>query len=182
MTTGRLHTASYEVRALDPAVVRELRRRDDAGRAPRLVTHEQGGSPLRCCLRLSRPGERVALVAYAPLRRWAASTGADPGAYDEVGPVFVHPEPCLGRSETTIPAAVLGTRRVFRAYDCDGRIVGGRFLEWESHNAIARAQEALAELFADPGVAFVHARAVEFGCFTFEIRRPDQIAAASSTS
>lgn len=181
MTTGLLHTANYQVSPIDPAVVRELRRRDDAGRPPRVLTHEEGGSPLRCCLRLSLPGERVALVAYAPLRRWAASTGADPGAYDEVGPVFVHPEPCVGRNETTIPAALLGTRRVFRAYGWDGRIVGGRLLEWEAHNAIARAQEALAELFADPSVAFVHARAVEFGCFTFEIRRPGQISAASST-
>jgi hypothetical protein len=26
-------------------------------------------------------------------------------------------------------------------------------------------------MFADPAVALVHARAVEFGCFTFEARR-----------
>ncbi|MGW3510169.1 DUF1203 domain-containing protein, partial [Streptomyces sp. NPDC000994] len=30
------------------------------------------GAPLRCCLRRSEPGERIALVSYAPLRRWAA--------------------------------------------------------------------------------------------------------------
>jgi hypothetical protein len=26
-------------------------------------------------------------------------------------------------------------------------------------------------MFADPRVALVHARALEFGCFTFEVRR-----------
>ncbi|EDY52932.1 hypothetical protein SSCG_05985 [Streptomyces clavuligerus] len=31
---------------------------------------------------------------------------------------------------------------------------------------------ALDEAFADPGVALVHLRAVEYGCFLFEVRRP----------
>ncbi len=95
------------------------------GNPPRLLTDTEGGSPLRCCLRASAPGERVALVSYAPLRRWARSTGADPGPYDEVGPVFIHPAPCPGPAGDGLPAALLGAPRVFRAYSARGHILGG---------------------------------------------------------
>ncbi len=61
----------FEVRAIDEDVVAQLMVSDDAGNAPRVKVEDEGGSPLRCCLRASRPGERVALVSYAPLRRWA---------------------------------------------------------------------------------------------------------------
>ncbi|EFF88894.1 conserved hypothetical protein, partial [Streptomyces sp. e14] len=87
------------------AALRELRAADDAGQPLQPYTaREDGvplacvGSPLRCCLRGIEPGERVALVSYAPLRRWAAQTGARPGAYDETGPVFIHADPCAGPS------------------------------------------------------------------------------------
>ncbi|NUK45925.1 DUF1203 domain-containing protein, partial [Streptomyces lunaelactis] len=30
---------------------------------------------------------------------------------------------------------------------------------------------ALTEAFGDPGVVLVHVRAVEYGCFQFEVRR-----------
>lgn len=32
--------------------------------------------------------------------------------------------------------------------------------------------EAITEAFADPAVALVHVRAVEYGCWHFEVRRP----------
>jgi hypothetical protein len=81
--TPSVQAAVYEIRAISPQVLGELRQRDDAGALPRLLVDEEGGSPLRCCLRRISPGERVALVSYAPLRRWARETGADPGPYDE---------------------------------------------------------------------------------------------------
>jgi hypothetical protein len=55
---------------------------------------------------------------------------------------------------------------MLRAYRADGSILGGRLIE------PADSPEAnLTVLFADPDVAVVHGRAVEFGCFTFEARR-----------
>ena len=166
-------TRSFEVLAIDPAALAELRALDDAGQAPRLVVDADGGSPLRCCLRASRPGESMALVSYAPLRRWAAQTGADPGPYDEVGPVFIHPGPCGGPDGPDYPAAFTGSRRVLRSYSAAGRILGGRLAEPDEVRDAAAAGRVLAQIFADPDVALVHARAVEFGCFTFEIRRSD---------
>jgi uncharacterized protein DUF1203 len=159
-------TCSYEIRAIEPAVAAALRDCDDAGNPPRMVTDHDGGSPLRCCLRPSDRHEPIALVAYAPLRRWAIQTGAEPGPYDEVGPVFIHPQACRGPAHDGIPAELCGAARVFRGYNADGAIVGGRLVA-----AGERPDRVLEEMFVDPAVALVHVRALEFGCFTFEVRR-----------
>ncbi|MEU0444692.1 DUF1203 domain-containing protein [Streptomyces tendae] len=149
---------------IPPGVLDELRTADDAGRVPAPVTDDEGGAPLRCCLRRSRSGERIALVSYAPLRRWAARTGADPGAYDEQGPVFVHAEECAGPEGEGL--AFTNAHRTLRRYSSDGRILGGRLVE--GADAFA---PALREALDDPAVAFVHVRAVEYGCFLYEVRR-----------
>ncbi|MFC8763602.1 DUF1203 domain-containing protein [Streptomyces sp. NPDC057193] len=171
-------TTTYAPRAVEPSALAELRVTDDAGRAcvPYTATAADAGDPLRCCLRPSAPGERIALVSYAPLRRWAAETGAEPGAYDEQGPVFIHAEPCDGPAPSeTYPFTRPGALRTLRRYDPAGRIVGGRLLRLPETPAEA-LDEAITEAFADPSVALVHVRAVEYGCFHFEIRRkaPDQ--------
>lgn len=176
MTTINETATAYQIRAIGPDVLAELRVRDDAGHAPRIQVDEEGGAPLRCCLRPIRPGERVALVSYAPLRRWARETGADPGPYDETGPVFIHPEPCPGPAvpgpgEDGYPAALAGAPRVLRCYSADGRILGGRLFGAGEPDDAAAAEAALTEIFADPAVALVHVRALGFGCFTFEARR-----------
>ncbi|MEU8526124.1 MULTISPECIES: DUF1203 domain-containing protein [Streptomyces] len=162
----------YTARAVEPAALAELRTDDDAGRPCVPYTATEGGEPLRCCLRLAGPGERIALVSYAPLRRWAAGTGAEPGAYDEQGPVFVHAEECEGPQDSdAYPFARPGALRTLRRYDARGRIVGGRLLEIPE-TASEGFDKAFAEAFADPDVALVHVRAVEYGCFHFEVRRP----------
>ena len=155
----------YDVRPIDPEVLAGLRSSDDAGRAPRLVTDQAGGSPLRCCLRPSHPGEVLALVSYAPLRRWARQHDVDPGAYDEVGPVFIHPQECSGASGDGLPADLLRSTRVFRCYNRLGAIAGGRVVTPDDD-----PERVLDELFGEADVVLVHARAVDFGCFTFEVR------------
>ncbi len=70
------------------------------------------------------------------------------------------------------PFARPGALRVLRRYDAAGRIVGGRLLELPQDPAEG-FDRALAEAFEDPAVALVHVRAVEYGCFHFEVRRPD---------
>jgi hypothetical protein len=122
-------TVTYEIRPIEPEVLDQLRERDDAGHPPRLLVDEEGSSPLRWCLRPIYPGEKVALVSYAPLRRWAAQTGAEPGPYDEVGPVFIHPQPCPGYEKQDFPNGVMQGRRVLRAYAPDGHILRGQLVE-----------------------------------------------------
>jgi hypothetical protein len=168
MTTATVTTA-YTVHPITPAVLAELRRLDDAGNAPVRVHDSEGGSPLRCCLRRSEPGADLMLLSYAPLRRWAAETGAHPGPYDEVGPVFVHacPSDCPGPTTTAYPAAMHHGDRVLRAYDHDGRILRGVLIQPDAD----LADEALTAMFSDPEVAVVHVRALGHGCFQHEVRR-----------
>lgn len=156
---------TYTARPVGPTVLKELRTTDDAGRPLTPVTDDEGGAPLRCCLRRSAPGERIALVSYAPLRRWAAETGAEPGAYDEQGPVFIHAEECAGPAGDGYPFT--DDHRTVRRYSADGHILGGRLVRGpESFDAAFR------NAFDDPAVALVHVRAVEYGCFLYEVRRP----------
>ncbi|GGR43102.1 hypothetical protein GCM10010251_70160 [Streptomyces aurantiogriseus] len=159
-------TTNYPARPIAPRALKELRVTDDAGRPTLPFTDPEGDAPLRCCLRRSRPGERLALVSYAPLRRWAAATGTDPGAYDEQGPVFVHADPCPGPADDGVPFT--GAHRTVRRYSAEGRILGGRLVEDTSAEGF---EEAFREAFDDPSVAIVHVRAVEYGCFLYEVRR-----------
>ncbi|MFJ8631463.1 DUF1203 domain-containing protein [Streptomyces sp. NPDC093568] len=154
---------NFSARAIDPTALKELRSIDDSGRRTVPVTDVEGGAPLRCCLRRSASGERIALVSYAPLRRWAAGRGVDPGAYDEQGPVFVHAEECGGPDGGAVPFAQ--AHRTLRRYSGEGRILGGRLVEPGGF------EEGFAEAFADPAVAVVHVRAVEYGCFLYEVRK-----------
>ena len=159
-------TQTFVVRPIDADVLAQLREMDDAGRAPLPVSDADGGSPLRCCLRASHPGEQILLVSFAPIRRWAAARGVDPAAYDEVGPVFIHPSACEGPEHTGYPDDLRASPRVMRAYDANGRIIDGRLVvEGEDPEPVIET------LLDDERVAFVHARALGFGCFTFEIGR-----------
>ncbi|WP_369389211.1 DUF1203 domain-containing protein [Streptomyces sp. CG1] len=156
-------TRTYPARPISPETLTDLRTTDDAGHPMTPFTDDEGGAPLRCCLRRSARGERIALVSYAPLRRWAAETGAAPGAYDEQGPVFIHADHCPGPTDPALPFT--DAHRVLRRYSTDGRILGGRLVDDDFPTA-------LTEAFADPDVAVVHVRAVEYGCFLYEVRRP----------
>lgn len=155
---------TYSARPVTPATLKELRTADDSGRPLSSFTDEEGGAPLRCCLRRSAPGERIALVSYAPLRRWAAETGAEPGPYDEQGPVFIHAEECAGPdAHEGYPFA--NDHRTVRRYSADGHILGGELVETLDDAAFRNA-------FDDPSVVLVHVRAVEYGCFLYEVGRP----------
>jgi hypothetical protein len=190
MTSTAQLATGIQIRAIDAAALAQLRERDDAGREPRLLTDDEGGSPLRCCLRRSRPGEPIALVSYAPLRRWARQTGADPGPYEQLGPVFIHQEPCEGPADADGPGAywpgtdrpgadgpvpLMESHRVLRAYSAAGNILGGTLFDPkaapDASGQARAAQAALSQVLAGPEVALVHVRAVEFGCFLFEVHR-----------
>ncbi len=130
---------------------------DDAGTP--LEAHEgpDGGAPLRCCLRDSRPGERLVLAAVTP-----------PGprdAYREVGPVFLHAQPCAGPLDE-VPPFWSTRRQVLRTYDAAGHLSGGEMAEPGDQLAVA------GRLLTDRAVAFVQARNVVHGCFMLTLRRP----------
>jgi hypothetical protein len=130
---------------------------DDFGNPFVVRIDEEGGSPLRCCLREIQPGERIALIAYQP-----SHIG---GPYAEVGPVFVHAERCDGWSGDGCPEGLRHRQLLLRAYDSEGNQVDNVIAEPGEHEA------AIANLFSRSKIAFIHARNVMPGCFNFAIHR-----------
>lgn len=155
-------TNNFRVAALPTLELDLIRARgvDDFGNSLVVtVNHDEGGAPLRCCLQEAAVGERVALIAYQP-----AAVG---GAYAEVGPVFIHADPCSGYGDgDSYPAGFRARRQLFRAYDADGRQVDNQIVEGQ------HAEAAIAELFARPEVAYLHNRNLFAGCYMFTIARP----------
>jgi hypothetical protein len=154
-------TGTFTTVPIPPAELAQIRAagRDEAGNrlTPRSVT--EGGSPLRCCLRETRPGDQVLLIAYTP--------PGTSGAYAERGPVFIHAGPCEGyQTPHLYPPGLSHRQQVVRAYDHDGQIADGVLAD-DGDQAVAVIQELLAR----PGVALVHLRNVGYGCYNFAVRR-----------
>ena len=131
--------------------------RDEAGNSLTMQA-DNGGSPVRCCLRETRPGERVMLIAYTP--------PGTAGAYAERGPVFVHADPCEGYpTPRRYPPGLCHRMQVVRAYDRQGRIADG-VLAVDG----LQAEAVIAEMLARPDVELVHLRNVGYGCYNFAVR------------
>jgi hypothetical protein len=130
---------------------------DEAGNQLTVQTDTGGGSPLRCCLRETVPGERVLLIAYTP--------PGGRGGYAERGPVFIHAEPCDGyHTPDRYPPALSHRQQVVRAYNRDGRIAGG-VLAIDGEHAVP----VIRALLAQPEVTLVQLRNVEYGCYNFSV-------------
>ena len=111
-------TDAFRIQAIAPHDLDRIRAagHDDFGNPLLPFGDEEGGSPLRCCLRPAEAGERLVLIAYRPFRR--------PGPYAEVGPVFVHADRCAGYTEPErYPTGYRSwNTMVFRPYHFDGRM------------------------------------------------------------
>jgi hypothetical protein len=148
---------------IPPAELQRIRAAglDEAGNRLTVQVDTGGGSPLRCCLRESAPGERVLLIVYTP--------PGTRGAYAERGPVFIHAEPCGGYlTPDRYPPALSHRQQVVRAYDRDGRIADGVLVNDGEH-----AMAVIGELLGRADVALVHLRNVGYGCYNFAVRRGD---------
>lgn len=146
---------------IPPALLEELRSTgvDEAGNTLAAEIDADGGSPLRCCLRETRPGERVLLVAYTP--------PGGRGGYAERGPVFIHADRCDGYlTPDRYPPALAHRQQIVRAYNQRGRIADGVLATDGDH-----ATAIIRELLARPGISLVQLRNVGFGCFNCAVRR-----------
>jgi len=156
--------ATFRISAIPPQILDRIRAvgKDDFGNPLEVIVDEEGGSPLRCCLRPAAPGERLLLIAYQPFSR--------PGPYTEVGPAFIHAEHCAGYPEPSrYPSGYRDwATMIFRPYHFDGRM---------AYPAIAmvdgpQAEQAIETIFADPTIEVIHSRNVYAGCYMFAIHRP----------
>src|SRR6185312_14969270 len=164
--------------AIPQARLREIKAAgvDDAGHQLTVQVDLEGGSPLRCCLRESDPGERMLLIAYTP--------PGTCGAYAERGPVFIHADPCAGyltpsryspgrmsrsctcatwaTAATTSPSgAVKAHHQRLEDVGAVGRPVSGSFapIPLERASAGSVSQEVLKALVDEGGVHGVRATA-----------------------
>ncbi|MFD4376699.1 DUF1203 domain-containing protein, partial [Streptomyces sp. NPDC058527] len=80
----------------------------------------------------------------------------------------IHAEECAGPDGKGL--AFTNAHRTVRRYSAQGRILGGRLVGGSGGGADAFGP-ALQNAFDDPAVEFVHVRAVEYGCFLYEVRR-----------
>lgn len=118
-----------------------------------------GGEALRCCLTSAGPGDELILFSYQP--------PLPDSPYRETGAVLAHAHPCPGPADlTTYPRDWRGRPQVLRAYDDRGWIHDATTVHDGNDPAAA-----IAEVLSAPGVAQVHSRNVEWGCYMFTVTR-----------
>ena len=142
-----------------PTKVADAARSAIAAAAPdhALVTADSpSGYPCRHCLQWAKSGEQMILFSFAAI--------AD-GPYREIGPIFVHAEPCPRYTESEIYPADFRNGRVIRAYDDRKFIVDARVVNGGGPEA------AIEELLEHPRTAFLHVRSSGYGCYTMGVER-----------
>lgn len=154
-----MKTSSFRIVPLPTEIADAARRAVNAGAADHalITVDESGSAPCRHCLQWAQPGERVILFPYA------AIPSGQP--YSETGPIFVHANECQRYSATNEYPADFRNGRVFRAYDSNYNIIDAQIVNGDE------PEIAIESLFQNPDTAFVDARSVTRGCFTFRIQR-----------
>jgi Protein of unknown function (DUF1203) len=154
-----MKTPTFQIVPFPTEVAEKARRTIEAGAADHtvLVADSPNGYPCRHCLRWAQPGERVILFPYASI---------PPGhPYSETGPIFVHAEKCECYSAIGEYPADFRNGRAFRAYDANYNLIDAEVANENDPESVIQ------KLFQNPETAFVDARSVTRGCFTFRIQR-----------
>jgi hypothetical protein len=134
---------------------------DHGGNQIEPFVDDDGGWPLRCCLTDSRPGDRIAIIAWSPMP-WS-------GAYAETGPIVVHAAGCEPvTSMPRLPPEFDARAMVLRPYGPDRRIAYHRVRHAPAGGSLT---ELVDELLACDDVDFVHGRNVTGGCYAFTATR-----------
>ena len=154
-------TTHLLVHAIDPAHLDAVRSSgaDGHGNRVRPFAATGQGEPLRCCLRYADPGERIALISYAPFEH--------PSVWREVGPVYIHAASCEGYTQTAeLPDQLATGPRVLRTYRDDDT------MNYE-HNTVvaddAQLRTIIEGLLCEPDVATVHVRTLAPQCFLYAV-------------
>jgi len=152
-------SSAFRVVPLSTEVAETARRAAEDGVADHAVVTADSptGYPCRHCLRFAKPGERLILFPYA------AIPSGHP--YSEIGPIFVHAEPCERYSATHEYPNDLRRGRAFRAYNASYDMIDAEVANGNEPEAIVE------KLLQNPETAFVDARSVTRGCYTFRIQR-----------
>lgn len=154
-----MRTSNFRVVPLATEVAEAARRAAATGAPDHAVmTADAPGSyPCRHCLHWAKPGERVILFPFAAI---------PPGRpYSESGPIFVHADACERYRALDQYPADFRNGRVFRAYNSNHDMIDAQVGNGSEPEAVVE------KLLENPETAFVDARSVTRGCFTFRIER-----------
>ena len=154
-----MKTPSFHIVPLPTEIADAARRAAKEGAADHAIitVDSPESSPCRHCLRWAQPGERVVLFPYA------AIPSGQP--YSETGPIFVHADECQRYGSPNEYPDDFRNGRVFRAYDSDYNIIDAQVVDGTEPELVIQ------NLFQNPDTAFVDARSVTRGCFTFRVQR-----------
>jgi hypothetical protein len=144
------HTRAYQAGAPDAN-----------GQAPERHVSDGTGNPCRHCLTEIAKGASMLILAYRPF--------PGPQPYAEIGPIFLHAEPCERHPEVAAaPAMFIGWERLLlKGYNANDRIVYGA-------GAVVGTNEMdgyAAQLLARDDIAYVHARSARNNCYQVRIDR-----------
>ena len=154
-----MKTSVFRIVPLPTDIAEKARRAAESGAQDHaiVVVNSATGYPCRHCLHWARPGERVILFTYASI---------PPGhPYSETGPIFIHAEPCQRYSASHEYPSDFRDGRVFRSYDADYNMIDAEVVNGSEPETV------IEKLLQNPATAFVDARSVTRGCFTFRIQR-----------
>ena len=151
--------STFRIVPLPTEVAEEARHVAKSGAADHAVIKVDSatGYPCRHCLRWAKPGDRVILFPYASI------PAGHP--YSETGPIFVHAERCECYGATREYPEDFREGRAFRAYDANYNMIDAEVVNGHE------PEEVIEKLFQNSRTAFVDARSVSRGCFTFRIQR-----------
>ena len=150
--------------ALPTAAVRAVQAggADANGQPPERHVSDGDGNPCRHCLSEIAAGRAMLVLAWRPF--------PSPQPYAELGPIFLHAEPCVRWEGTGVPAMFLGWERLLiRGYGHDDRIVYG------TGQVVPTAEltDAAERVLARPEVAYLHVRSASNNCYQCRIERAD---------
>lgn len=134
---------------------------DANGQTPERHVSPGGSIPCRHCLTEIAEGEPYLILAHRPFPA--------PQPYAEIGPIFLHAEPCERHPDAAAtPKMFLGWERLLiKGYSADDRIVYGT----GEVVPTADIERAAAAILERPGVAYVHGRSAKNNCYQVRIER-----------
>jgi Protein of unknown function (DUF1203) len=152
----------FRATPIPTATVEMMRRRgvDSFGNVlTRRIAESCPGTPCRHCLNDIAAGEAYYVIAY--------SAFTNVGPYCEVGPIFLHAEPCAAFDPrlNRIPDIVRIRTVAIRGYTSEHEIARADIAEG------AEAEQLIESLLAEPAIAYLHARTARYGCYLCRIDR-----------
>jgi hypothetical protein len=154
-----MKTSTFRIVPLSTEVAEAARRAAASGTLDHavVVADSPQGYPCRHCLRFAKPGERLILFPYASIPAGHS--------YSEIGPIFVHEQPCERYATTDQFPLDLRRGRVIRAYNSNYDMIDAEVVNASDPEAV------IEKLLEKSETAFVDVRSVTRGCYTFRIQR-----------